>query len=190
MTLTPWDPAEMWPLVSAALARRPAVHRAVRHAAQRDRARPREAGPRPGRGGAHRRLPAARAARRKADGTLVLQESAVTLAFVADVLPRLEREGVDLDVYYVASAELFDALPPAERERIFPEARAQEAMGITGFTLRHDVPLGAAPTAAARPRCIPTSRATSPAAARARPCCTRPGSTRRRSTRPSAATST
>jgi hypothetical protein len=56
------------------------------------------------------------------------------MAFVADVLPRLEREGVDLDVYYVASAELFDALTPAERERIFPEASGQAAMGITGFT--------------------------------------------------------
>jgi transketolase len=76
-----------------------------------------------------------RAPKAKADGTLVLQESAVTMAFVAGVLPRLEREGVDLDVYYVASAELFDALPAAERERIFPEASSREAMGITGFTL-------------------------------------------------------
>jgi transketolase len=66
---------------------------------------------------------------------LVLQESAVTLAFVEHVLPRLDKEGVDLDVYYVASAELFDALSPAERDRVFPEALAQEAMGITGFTL-------------------------------------------------------
>jgi transketolase len=35
----------------------------------------------------------------------------------------------------VASAELFDLLPSAERERIYPEERAREAMGITGFTL-------------------------------------------------------
>jgi len=69
------------------------------------------------------------------DGVVVLQESAVTLAFAADVLPRLEQDGIDLDVYYVASAELFDALPAAERERIFPEKRSLEAMGITGFTL-------------------------------------------------------
>ena len=135
ITLTPWDPAE---IVAAGLGRARAAaggDRAVRHAAQRDGARPREAGP-----GARRRRPRTgvyrlRAPKGAADGTLVLQESAVTLAFVADVLPRLEREGVDLDVYYVASAELFDALPPAERERIFPEARAREAMGITGFTL-------------------------------------------------------
>jgi transketolase len=135
ITLTPWDPAEMWTLVSAALARRPALiapfvtrpnetvpDRAAKGIAPATAARSgvyRLRAPRDGNG----------------DGVLVLQESAVTLAFVADVLPRLEREGVDLDVYYVASAELFDALPPAERERIFPEARAQEAMGITGFTL-------------------------------------------------------
>jgi len=42
---------------------------------------------------------------------------------------------MDLNVYYVASAELFDLLPRAEQERIFPEENAQEAMGITGFTL-------------------------------------------------------
>ena len=133
VTLTPWDPAEMWPLVSAALARRPAVlasfvsrpNETVPDRAQQGLA-PVEAA----RTGVYR----LRAPRGKADGTLVLQESAVTMAFVADVLPRLVQEGVDLEVYYVASAELFDALPAAERERIFPEARAQEAMGITGFT--------------------------------------------------------
>jgi transketolase len=38
-------------------------------------------------------------------------------------------------VYYVASAELFDLLPTEEQQRIFPEERAMEAMGITGFTL-------------------------------------------------------
>jgi transketolase len=72
---------------------------------------------------------------KKADGTLVLQGSEVTLPFVADTLPRLEQDSVDLDVYYVASAELFDLLPKEEREQIFPEAKTQEAMGITGFTL-------------------------------------------------------
>ena len=80
-------------------------------------------------------LYALRKARGKGDGTLVLQESGVTLVFVKDVLPRLEQAGIDLNVYYVASAELFDMLPAADRARIFPEERAREAMGITGFTL-------------------------------------------------------
>jgi transketolase len=30
---------------------------------------------------------------------------------------------------------LFDRVPPAEGARLFPEERAREAMGITGFTL-------------------------------------------------------
>ncbi len=59
----------------------------------------------------------------------------MTYAFLETALPRLEREGVNLDVYYVASAELFDLLPESERERIFPDRLAQQAMGITGFTL-------------------------------------------------------
>ena len=67
---------------------------------------------------------------------MVLQESAVTYAFVEQALPLLEKKGIDPRVYYVASAELFD-LPaaPSEQARIFPEERAREAMGITGFTL-------------------------------------------------------
>jgi transketolase len=134
VTLTPWDPAELWPLVSAALARRPAVLAPFvtrPNETVPDRARLGLAPVEAARTGVYR----LRAPKARADATLVLQESAVTLAFVADVLPRLEREGVDLDVYYVASAELFDALPAAEREGIFPEASAREAMGITGFTL-------------------------------------------------------
>jgi transketolase len=57
------------------------------------------------------------------------------MTFVSEVLPQLDRDGIDLDVYYVASAELFDLLPKDEQERIFPEEKAMEAMGITGFTL-------------------------------------------------------
>ena len=68
-------------------------------------------------------------------GTIVLQESAVTYAFVEQALPLLVKDGIDPWVYYVSSAELFDLLPPEEQRRIFPEQRAQEAMGITGFTL-------------------------------------------------------
>lgn len=69
------------------------------------------------------------------DGTIVLQESAVTYKFAQGALPLLEQNGVDLNVYYIASAELFDLLPSEEREAIFPEQDAMEAMGITGFTL-------------------------------------------------------
>jgi transketolase len=134
ITITPWDPAEIWPLTATALARRPAVFAPfVTRPNEKvpDRAKLGLAPAEAACSGVYR----LRAARGRADAALVLQGSEVTMAFVGGVLSRLEQEGVDLDIYYVASAELFDALPPAERERIFPEARALEAMAITGFTL-------------------------------------------------------
>ena len=59
----------------------------------------------------------------------------MTYAFVQRALPQLLAQGLDPWVYYVSSAEMFDLLPAEERERIYPECRAMEAMGITGFTL-------------------------------------------------------
>jgi transketolase len=59
----------------------------------------------------------------------------VAYAFVEEALPLLDKDGLDPWVYYVASAELFDLLPAARQAEILPETRAQEAMGITGFTL-------------------------------------------------------
>ena len=71
----------------------------------------------------------------KPAGTIVLQGSEVAIGFVGGVLPVLREEGIDLRVYYVASAELFDMLPVARQREILPEAFAREAMGITGFTM-------------------------------------------------------
>jgi transketolase len=133
ITLTPWEPQEIWSLVAAALRRRPAliVPFVTRPAAT---VPDREAlGLAPARHAA-KGLYRLRTARGAGDGTLVLQGSGVTAAFVEEVLPRLDAEGLRFNVYYVTSAELFDALPQRERERIFPEARARAAMGITGFT--------------------------------------------------------
>ena len=77
-----------------------------------------------------------RAARKKRpDGALVLQGSEVAFTFIRETLPLLAKAGIDLEVYYVASAELFDALPPARQEKAFPPGVAAGAMGITGFTL-------------------------------------------------------
>lgn len=134
VTLTPWDPQEIWPLLAAALTKRPAVivpfvtrpneripDRAALGLAAAEEA---VAGVYP-----------LRRARGKGDGTIVIQESAAAYAFVEEALPLLEKDGLDPWVYYVASAELFDLLPEEQQAAIFPEARAQEAMGITGFTL-------------------------------------------------------
>lgn len=134
ITLTPWEPQELWPLVTAALARQPALLApfVTRPAAPiPDRARlglaPAEA--------AAQGLYRLRASQGGGDGVVVLQGSAVTTAFIDAALPLLLRAGVDVDVFCVTSAELFDALPPSERRRIWPEAIARAAIGITDFTL-------------------------------------------------------
>jgi transketolase len=134
VTLTPWDPREIWPLLTAALRRRPAliapfVTRPTEPVLNREAlglAPPEEAAA---------GLYALRKPHGNGEGTIVLQESAVAYAFVQEALPRLEKEGFDPWVFYVASAELFDQLPPEQARHVFPDARAREAMGITGFTL-------------------------------------------------------
>lgn len=134
ITLTPWDPQETWPLVSAALAKRPAVIAPfVTRPNEKvlDRAKLGLAPAEEAVNGVY----LLRKPRGKGEGTIVLQESAATYAFVEDALPLLDKEGLDLWIYYVSSAELFDLLPAAKQRRLFPEERAREAMGITGFTL-------------------------------------------------------
>lgn len=133
ISLTPWDPQEVWPLLAAALQRRPAVIAPfVTRPNERvlDREKLGLAPATDAATGVYRLRTAA-----KPEGTVVLQESGVAYEFVEHALPLLAKKGVDVDVYYVASVELFDALPQAERDRIFPERSAQEAIGITGFTL-------------------------------------------------------
>lgn len=135
ITLTPWEPQEVWPLVAAAFRAEPAVILPfVTRPAEPvlDRASLGLA-PAPAAAGGVYRLRAADAGSR--DGTLVMQGSGVTYAFVQLALPRLLDEGLNLEIVYVASVELFDRRPRAEREREFPEALWQEAMGITDFTL-------------------------------------------------------
>jgi len=133
VTLTPWEPRETWTLLAAALASRPAVIAPFvtrPNVRVPDRAKLGLAPASAAATGVYR----LRAARARADGVVVLQESGVALAFLNETLPLLERAGIDLDVYYVASTELFDRLAPAEQERIFPSAASEQAMGITGFT--------------------------------------------------------
>jgi transketolase len=134
ITLTPWDPCELWPLLSAALARRPAIiapfvtrpNETVLDRAKLGLAPVQET---------VKGLYLLKKPRGEGDGTVVLQESAVTYAFLTGALPLLEKDGIDLRVYYVSSAELFDLLPVDEQRAIFPSEWAAEAIGITGFTL-------------------------------------------------------
>jgi transketolase len=134
VTLTPWDPQEIWPLLAVAIARRFAV--IVPFVTRPNERVPDRASL--GLAAAAEAVDGVYCLRRPrgaGEGTIVLQESAAAYAFVEETLPFLEKDGLDPWVYYVASAELFDLLPAERQAAIFPEARAQEAMGITGFTL-------------------------------------------------------
>lgn len=135
ITLTPWDPQELWPLMTAALERRPAVispfvtrpnekvvdRKALCLAPASDAAN-----------GVYKLYASTK---EHPDGVVVLQGSEVANAFVNKALPLLKEDGLEVDVYYIASAELFDLLPEEQQAATFPEAAASHAMGITGFTL-------------------------------------------------------
>ncbi len=137
ITLTPWEPQEVWPLLIAALKDRPAVIAPFV-------TRPEEKVPdRDGLG----LPPASEAARgiypwRRADcgqrpyhGTIVLQGSGVAYEFADVVLPEIDRLGLRINILYIASAELFLMLPQEAQDEVFPSALSGEAMGITDFTL-------------------------------------------------------
>ncbi len=134
ITLTPMDAVEVWPLLAYGLAQRPAVlipfvNRPVLTVPDRDRLRLSPAAACTGGVYALRRSGGA------GDGTLVLQGSGVAHEFTEKALLRLDANGFDLNIFYVSSAELFELRDPKEREEVFPDRCAHEAMGITGFTL-------------------------------------------------------
>lgn len=134
ITLTPWEPQEIWALTTAALGRRPAVIAPfVTRPAETvlDREALGLAPASAAADGVYR----LREARGAPDVAVVLQGSEVAYEFVTTALPLLEREGIDVEAWYVASVELYDALPADARAGILPESVAMSAMGITGFTL-------------------------------------------------------
>ena len=136
LSLTPWDPQEIWPLVTAALQARPCVIVPfVTRPNEKvlDRAKLGLAPATAAAKGAY--LLRAADKSKPASGTIVLQESGVSYTFIEEVLPKLLADGLNPNVYYVASAELIDMLPQAEQEAIFPTKLRAEAIGITGFTL-------------------------------------------------------
>lgn len=134
ITLTPWDPQENYPLLAAAFAKRPAIiapfvtrpNEKILDRAALGLARVEDTV-----SGVY----LLRKPQGKGKGTVVLQESAAAYAFLEEALPLIDKDGLDLWIYYVSSAELFDLHPAGRQRQIFPEERALEAMGITGFTL-------------------------------------------------------
>jgi len=134
ITLTPWDPNDLWPLTVAALLKRPAVLAPYVTRPTEiivDREALGLAAPEASVKGVYKLL----AANGKPDGTLVYQGSDVAYAFVTGVLPRLKEKGINLDVYYIASTELFDRLEEPEKQEIYPFSAASSAMMFSGFTV-------------------------------------------------------
>jgi transketolase len=137
ITLTPWDPNELYPMVVAGLKKRPAIL-APFVTRPREKIVDRAAMKLPPATEAIKGLYAFRTADRSKKpyhGTLVLQGSGMTNTFVQEVLPRIDEAGLNMNIFYVSSAELFSMLPPEEQEKIYPEELAHEAMGMTGLTL-------------------------------------------------------
>jgi len=137
ITLTPWDAREIWPLLIASLRHRPAVL-APFVTRPEDTLVDREAmhlAPVNDTINGVYALRRADATARQQNGTVVLQGNGVATIFVSDVLPRLDRAGFNMNVYYVSSVELFNLLEPSARDRILPERLTLDSMGITDFTL-------------------------------------------------------
>jgi transketolase len=137
ITLTPWDPLEIWPLLVASLQLRPAIlapfvtrppEKIINRAALKLPPVQQAA-----KGVYAFRL--ADSSAKQQNGTLVLQGNGVASIFVNEVLPAIEREGLNMNIYYVTSMELFKLLSLDEQESIFPEALTYESMGITDFTI-------------------------------------------------------
>ncbi len=137
ITLTPWDAQEIWPLLIAGLKARPAIL-APFVTRPPDLVVDRVRSGLPPAVATVKGVYALRKAEPKAKdyhGTVTLQGNGVATIFVNEVLPELDKRGLNLNVYYVSSAELFRLLSVNEQEAIYPEKLALEAMGITDFTL-------------------------------------------------------
>ena len=134
ITATPLEVDEIWPLVTRALALKPAVFApfVVRTTAKfMDRKAL----------GADDALQAVngvyylRRATGKADGTVFVQGAGVGRIVVEEVIPALEQEGLNVNIIYVTSRELFEMLPRAQQQALVPDELLRTAMGITDFTL-------------------------------------------------------
>ena len=134
ITLTPLEIDEVWPLLTTAFHKRPAVlcPFAVRPSASyMDRV---ALGMAPAqdvvKGVYYLRKP-----KGEPEGVIFVQGSAVGRIFAQGVLPVLEKENINVAVLYVASRELFELLPQAEQDALVPPAWKRIATGITDFTL-------------------------------------------------------
>jgi transketolase len=133
ITATPMEVDEIWPLVTKSLSLRPAVFAPFA-------ARPSNAfldrkalGMDPAEHAANG-LYYMHRAKGKADGTVMVQGAGVGRIVAEKVLPELAKNKLNVNIVYITSRELFEALPRATQEKLLPLALRQTAMGITDFT--------------------------------------------------------
>lgn len=133
ITATPMEVDEIWPLVTKALSLRPAVFAPFvarpsnafldRKALGMDPAQQAVNG-----------LYYMHRAKGKADGTIIVQGAGVGRIVAQQVLPELAKQKLNVNVVYITSRELFEALPQKTQEKLLPLELRQTAMGITDFT--------------------------------------------------------
>ncbi len=128
ITLTPLDARDVWPSLTAALAKKPAVlYPFVTRPEVVQSARPQDFDATKG--------VYALVKEKDAQGTLIIQGSGVGEIFMQQTYPLLQKEGIKLNVYYICSRELFLTLSEKEQEQILPLSEQKRAMAITDFTL-------------------------------------------------------
>lgn len=133
ITATPLEVDELWPLVVKSFALRPAVFApfVVRPSNKcLDRV---ALGMDPAVNAADG-LYYMRRAKGKAEGTVLVQGAGIG-RIVADLLPQLNAHGPDLNIIYITSRELFEALPAERQEELLPLSLRRSAMGLTDFTM-------------------------------------------------------
>ena len=133
ITLTPLDANDVWPSLTAALNKRPAVLYPIvtrPNVKITDRIALGSDSPNNAKNGVYAlyRHP-------QAQGTVILQGSGVGEIFVQEVLPQIKAENLPINAYYVVSAELFDMLSETGRNRVLPVTELYRAIAITDFTI-------------------------------------------------------
>ncbi len=135
ITLTPFEVDEIWPLVTTALAKRPAILApfVIRPAGMfTDR---QKLGLEPAACAVNGVYYLHRAQAESA-GTVFVQGAGIARIVVEKVLPEILAGNMsDLNIIYVTSRELFELLPQDEQNKLVPPSLMQRAMGITDFTL-------------------------------------------------------
>ncbi|MBI5573406.1 MAG: hypothetical protein HY919_02475 [Elusimicrobia bacterium] len=132
ITLTPWDANEIWPLMAAALKHNPAVvlpyvTRPAEIVIDREKLGF------PDVSTSANGIYCVRRAK-KSKATVIYQGAEVGIELPA-VVSELDKEKIDVNIFYISSSELFSYLPEKKQEEILPEELKRNAMAVTGFTI-------------------------------------------------------